>query len=72
MPKQNISATIDRNMLRKLDAVAQQSERNRSWLISQAIAHYLEELEDFQTAKTRLDDERLSPAALRRAIGVRG
>jgi predicted DNA-binding protein len=70
MQKQNVSATIEKELLKRLDAVATQSERNRSWLISQAIAHYLEELEDYQAAKDRLHDERLSPTALRRAIGL--
>jgi predicted DNA-binding protein len=70
MSKQNFSATIDEELMARLDAVAQESERNRSWLISQAIALYLEELEDLHCAIERLDEARIAPSTLRKKIGV--
>ena len=72
MSKQNISATIDEDLLKRLDAVAKETERNRSWLISNAIETYLEELEDLRIAKARLDEERLSAAEMRKKVGVQG
>ena len=66
--KQNISATIDEKIIKKLDKLADKTERNRSWLITKAIEVYLEELEDLEIAKDRLSDERLSPSALRKAL----
>ncbi len=68
MPTQNISATVEKDLLAKLDRLAQDTERNRSWLINKAVAAYLEELEDLKIAKNRLQDERLSPSALRKAL----
>ena len=70
MPKQNVSATLDEDLLEKLDAVAEETERNRSWLIGKAVESYLEELEDLRIAKERLKEDRLSPSALRKEIGV--
>lgn len=70
MPKQNVSATLDEDLLEKLDAVAEETERNRSWLISKAVEVYLEELEDLKIAKDRLQDDRLTSAALRKEIGL--
>jgi predicted DNA-binding protein len=70
MPTQSVSATLDRELLEKLDALAEETERNRSWLIGKAVESYLEELEDIRVAKDRLKDERLSPSALRKAIDL--
>lgn len=70
MSKRNISATVDEELLKRLDAVAKETERNRSWLISTAIEAYLEELEDLRIAKGRLDEDRLTPEAMRKSLGV--
>lgn len=68
MAIQNISATIDDGLLKRLDEVALLSERKRSWLIVKAIELYLEELEDLEVAQGRLKDERLTPAKLKKAL----
>ena len=70
MSKINISATLERDVLRRLDALAERTERNRSWLIGQALGSYFEDLEDIQLAKQRLAERRLTPVQLRREIGV--
>lgn len=70
MSKQNISATLNDDLVKKIDALAKETERNRSWLINKAVELYFEELEDLETAKARLNDERLSPSKLRKAVGV--
>ncbi len=70
MPTQNISATLDKNLLAKLDQLAEATERNRSWLLNKAVEAYLEDLEDLQIAKQRLEEERLSPTALRKSLRV--
>lgn len=68
MAVQNISATIDDSLLKKLDEVALLSERKRSWLIVKAIELYLEELDDLEIARSRLKEERLTPAKLKKAL----
>ena len=62
MGKQNVSITLDGDLLDQLDDLIEETERNRSWLISKAIENYLEELEDLKIAKERLHEERLSPS----------
>ena len=70
MSKKNISTTVSEDLLERLDAVAKETERNRSWLVSKAIEAYLEELDDVRIAKERLHDERLSPSEMRKKLGV--
>ncbi len=70
MSKQNVSATMESDLLSRLDRIAEETERNRSWLIGKAVESYLEELEDLKIAKGRLNDKRVSPQALRRALRV--
>ncbi len=70
MSKRNISATVSEDLLDRLDAVAKETERNRSWLVSKAIEAYLEELDDVRIAKERLHEERLSPSEMRKKLGV--
>jgi predicted DNA-binding protein len=68
--KVNISATVSEDLLERLDVVAKETERNRSWLVSKAIEAYLDELEDVRIAKERLHEERLSPSEMRKKLGV--
>lgn len=70
MGRQNISATLDRDLLKKLDRFSEETERNRSWLIGKALEVYFEELEDLKIAKERLHEDRLTPATLRKEIGL--
>lgn len=68
--KRAISATLDPELVDRLDALAEETERNRSWLIAKAIESYLEETEDLKIAKERLNDERLNSAELRKKVGL--
>ncbi len=70
MAKQTISATIDTTLLSRLDAVADETERKRSWLICKAIESYLEDFMDAQLAKRRLQEPRLTPQQLRKSLRV--
>ncbi len=70
MPKQNVSATLNKDLLEKLDHLAEETERNRSWLIEKALESYFDELEDLETARSRIQDQRLTPVQLRKQIGL--
>jgi RHH-type rel operon transcriptional repressor/antitoxin RelB len=70
MPKQTVSATIDKNLFEKLNLLSGTTERKRSWLINKAIESYLEEIEDLEIALERRRDDRLDPQAFRKLIGV--
>ncbi len=70
MSKKNISATLSPDLVHRLDELAQETERTRSWLISKAVELYLEEIEDLSIAKERLHEERLSSSELKRELGL--
>lgn len=70
MSKQTISASLSADLVARLDALAKETERNRSWLIAKAIDSYLEDLEDLKIARQRLHEERLSPIEIRKKLGV--
>ena len=70
MSKKNISATLSPDLVHRLDELAQETERTRSWLISKAVELYLEEIEDLSIAKERLHEERLSSSELKRKLGL--
>jgi predicted DNA-binding protein len=70
MPKQNISASLSSDLVARLDELARETERTRSWLISKALESYLEELEDIRIAQERLNEERLSPSEIRKNLGL--
>jgi len=67
---QIVSATLKKDLLKRLNTLSVESERNRSWIISKALEEYLDEIEDGQIAKDRMRQARLSSAALRKKLGV--
>lgn len=70
MAMQNISITLDSELLSQLDELMTEMERKRSWLIAKAIELYLEDIEDLKIAKSRLNEKRISPTQLRRELGI--
>lgn len=70
MAVKNISATIDRNLFKKLEVISKETDRNRSWLISKALENYLEELEDAHLAKERFTEKRLSSSQMKKKLGL--
>lgn len=68
-----ISLRLPENLLKPLDKLSEDSERPRTYLIKKALENYLEECQDYQIAMERLhdkDDEIISPAELRKKLGV--
>ncbi len=70
MSKQNLSASLDSDLVERLDELARETERNRSWLIAKALESYMEEIEDIRIAQERLHEERLSPSEIRKNLGL--
>jgi RHH-type transcriptional regulator, rel operon repressor / antitoxin RelB len=68
-----ISLRLPPSLLKPLDKLSATAERPRTYLIKKALENYLEEYEDYQAALTRLldkDDKVISPAELRKKLGV--
>ena len=67
-----ISVRLPDAVARKLDSVAQASERPRSFIVQKAIESYLEECADLQVALDRLRDPSdavISGAEMRKTLG---
>lgn len=68
-----ISLRLPPKLLKPLDKLSETSERPRTYLIKKALENYLEEYEDYQIAMNRLhdkDDQIISPAELRKKLGI--
>ncbi len=68
-----ISFRLPENILKPLDKLSESTERPRTYLIKKALENYLEEYQDYEIAMNRLHDKKdeiISPAALRRRLGV--
>jgi len=52
----SVSVRISDDLVKKLDDLAKETERSRSFLIQKALEAYLDEMADFQIALDRLHD----------------
>jgi len=52
----SVSVRISDDLVKKLDDLAKETERSRSFLIQKALEAYLDELADYQIALDRLHD----------------
>jgi len=68
-----ISIRLSDQLVKQLDAVAQDSERPRSFILQKALETYLEDYADLQVAMDRLRDRTdpsISGKQLRKSIGL--
>lgn len=56
MSKKVISVALDEELVEEVDQFCTDVERKRSWVISQAVRNYLDDLEDAEVALGRLMD----------------
>jgi RHH-type rel operon transcriptional repressor/antitoxin RelB len=66
-----ISLRLPENIVSQLEAVADNTDRSRSYLIKKAIEKYLEEYADYQIALDRLhdkDDKIISSKEMRKRL----
>lgn len=68
-----ISVRLPDGLIKMLDAVAEETERPRTFLIQKALESYLEEYADLQIALDRLRDKEdvfLTGKELRKSLGL--
>ena len=68
-----LSMRLDDKLDRKLQRLAKDTERSKSYFIKKALELYLDEYEDYQIALARRadkDDETLTLAQARKALGL--
>ena len=67
----SISARLPKELADRLDDIAKETERSRSFIIQKALEYYIEELADLQVALDRLYDRTdlfVSGKELRKAL----
>ncbi len=68
-----LTLRVEDQLNRKLQRLAKETERPKSYFIKKALELYLQEYEDYQIALARQadkDDEILTMAQMRKALGV--
>lgn len=60
MATKPISITIDESLAEKLDNIADETHRKKSYYVNQTLKEYFEELEDFDVALSRKGGESVS------------
>jgi RHH-type rel operon transcriptional repressor/antitoxin RelB len=68
-----VSVRLPKELAERLDGIAKETERTRSFIIQQALETYIEDYADLQIALDRLRnsrDEIISGKELRKALGL--
>lgn len=71
--KTAVSVRLSKSIADRLDGIAKETERTRSFIIQQALETYIEDYADLQIALDRLRnsrDEIISGKELRKALGL--
>jgi len=54
--KKNISLSLDKELIDRIDDVCKVSERTKSWFVKKAVENYFDEIEDVEIALQRFSD----------------
>lgn len=54
--KKNISLSLDKELIDRIDNVCRVSERTKSWFVKKAVENYFDEIEDVEIALQRFSD----------------
>jgi RHH-type rel operon transcriptional repressor/antitoxin RelB len=68
-----ISVRLPIDLVKRLDGVAKETERPRSFIVQKALESYIEDFADLQIALDRLHDQRdpiISGKELRKSLGL--
>ena len=70
MPRRVVSATVDAEIAEKLDRIAAETQRKKSYFVNLALTQYFEEIEDNELALRRWDDDSVTIQEARRELGL--
>ena len=68
-----ISIRISEHLAKRLDSIAEETERSRSFVLQKALEAYLEDYADLQVAMDRLRDSAdtiITSAEMRKSLGL--
>jgi len=70
MPTKPISITIDEELAAKLDKIALETHRKKSYYVNQALKEYFEELDDYELSLLRRGGESVPLDRAKEEIGI--
>ncbi len=70
MSKRVLSATVDETLADRLDRLAAETSRKRSWFVNQALKEYFAALDDYEIALTRKGGSTTTLATARHELGL--
>jgi predicted DNA-binding protein len=70
MATKAISITIDETLAEKLNRIAEDTHRKRSYFVNRALEEYFEELEDFELARERRGGKSTPISKAKEALGL--
>ena len=65
-----LSATIDEKLAQKLEELASETHRKKSYFVNQALKEYFEELEDYEIALQRKNGKSVSLDQAKGELGL--
>jgi len=68
-----VSVRLPKDLAERLDGIAKETERSRSFIIQKALESYIDDFADLQIALDRLHDKRdaiVSGKELRKSLGI--
>lgn len=70
MPTKPISITIDEELAAKLDKIALETHRKKSYYVNQALKEYFGELEDYELSLQRIGGESVPLDTAKEELGI--
>jgi predicted DNA-binding protein len=70
MATKTISATVNEELAAKLDSLAKETHRKKSYFVNQALLEYFEAIEDYELALSRRGGETVSFKVAKKELGI--
>ena len=70
MATKPLSITINEKIYDKLEKIAQETHRKKSYFVNEAMISYFEEIEDYEIARTRRGGESIPISEAKRHLDV--
>jgi predicted transcriptional regulator len=65
-----LSATVDETLVERLESLAAETSRKKSWFVNQALKEYFDALDDYETALERKSGASTTLAKARKELGL--
>lgn len=70
MPTRVLSATVDKALVERLERLADETSRKKSWFVNQALKEYFDALDDYETALERKGGSSTTLSKARKELGL--